>query len=74
MYLLFGMQHLVLVIAYLVFGPFFTWTKTVTRTPIITPTIGLFSRSEFLKKATKKENLAVKTSRFYTGNSKNPKV
>ena len=32
----------------------FTCTRTVTRTPIITPTIGLFSRSEFLKKAARK--------------------
>ena len=31
-----------------------TCTRTVTRTPIITPTIGLFSRSEFLKKAARK--------------------
>ena len=47
-----------------------TWTRTVTRTPIITPTIGLFSRSDFSKKAAKKTDVAMKKKNKITNYTK----
>ena len=40
------------------------WTKTVTSTPIITPTTGLFNRSEFSNKARNNNMLQVKVQLF----------